>query len=312
MDFHFCTITTNSHLFKVNALYESLRLIDSNCILFVLNVDAKKITKNLNDNRIVFFSLETMISDIGKEVIKKYRSNKDKLRWSLKPVFLKFLLENNYSEKLVYTDNDVAFFGDYSFLFDALSENNIILTPHNYPRYPDKMQNWLEANFRVGLFNAGFIGVNSKALETIMWWANCCLYRCEKSALRGLFDDQKYLDLIPIIEPKTLILDHKGCNLAEWNRTICVRTFDSASNRILINNKWPIIFIHFNVTSLKSFHSNEEVILKPYFDTYINWLLKFKSDFNIEDELAGNNFWPLLKLSLWKFLNRLNNIHRIW
>jgi len=306
MGFYFCTITTNSHLFKVNALFESLSQINPNCTLFVLNIDASKATEFKNKDRLIWIDLDEIKSDLSGGLVEKYKHDKNKIRWSLKPVFLKYLLEADLAEKLIYVDNDIAFFGDYSFLFEALTEFNVLLTPHNYPRFTDTKQNWLEANFRVGLYNAGFIGVNKKALDLLDWWANCCLYRCEKNSWRGLFDDQKYLDLVPIIEPMTLVLQHKGCNLAEWNRDVCIRSYDNESQRVLINNKWPVVFIHFNITTLKCFHNNEDILLKPFYDTYKNWLLKFKPSFDMNSEIAGTNFWPTLKFWIWNFLNTLN------
>jgi len=44
---------------------------------------------------------------------KKYKIYKDKLRWSLKPVFLKYLIENSIADKIIYVDNDIAFFNYY-------------------------------------------------------------------------------------------------------------------------------------------------------------------------------------------------------
>jgi lipopolysaccharide biosynthesis glycosyltransferase len=149
----------------------------------------------------------------------------------MKPVFMQFLFREKEISKLIYVDNDIAFFGEYGFLFKLLDEHNILLTPHFYERNPEENQNWLEANFRVGLFNAGFVGANNKTISTLEWWAKCCAYRCEKNYMRGLFDDQKYLDMFPVIEPTTKILDHQGCNLAGWNIGICRRTKKQGKER---------------------------------------------------------------------------------
>ncbi|MCB9205105.1 MAG: hypothetical protein H6603_09045 [Flavobacteriales bacterium] len=223
------------------------------------------------------------------------------LRWSLKPVMISSLLEDY--EKVIYLDNDTFFFNDPSFLFDELDKHDILLTPHNYPRDPKKNQNWLEANFKVGLYNAGFIAVNRSAKHIMDWWADCCLYRCEKSLLRGLFDDQKYLDLVPIMHPNTKVLEHKGCNIAGWNNEVCKRV-EQPDGSVLIDNKWPIVFIHFNGFTNRAIVNGDDPLLKPYFDEYLKALLRQDSSIKAEDLWKENTTWDRAKLWAWKLLDR--------
>jgi hypothetical protein len=306
MPYHFCTISTGSHLFKVKALCDSLAIGTNDFILHVLVVDQPANLLSERDPKLVCYSLNNINQSIGKRIISKYAGYTDKLRWSLKPVFLNYLLENQSIDKLVYVDNDIAFFSDYSFLFDLLRQHPILLTPHHYPRFGDKKQNWLEANFKVGLFNAGFLGVNNQAVSTLNWWAECCLYRCEKSSWRGLFDDQKYLDLFPVIEPKTQILQHQGCNVAEWNREVCKRGLEPNSGIILINEKWPIVFIHFNHTTIANFYRGEDKLLKPLYDIYLNWLTKYNPNFNPKPSFSIHSLIDLVKWRIWQILNSIN------
>lgn len=295
MNTNFCTISTPSHLFKCFALADSLAPF--NGFLHILIVDAKTAEVAQAPRNVKFYFLNDLKSDISQEIKSKYASKTDKLRWSLKPVFLIFLLTQ--FEKVVYVDNDIFFYNDFNFLLEELNEYNILLTPHNYKRDTKFDQNWLEANFRVGLYNAGFVAVNKKAHSTLEWWADACLYRCEKNYWRGLFDDQKYLDLFPIIEPKTKILSHKGCNAAAWNRAICVRTYQNGKH--LINATEPLIFYHFNYYSLQII-SEEDILFKEYLAS----LKKYKKDLSslfLEDKL---NFTDKIKLGIWNVLNKMN------
>lgn len=305
MTLHFSTISTYSHLYKVNALSDSLLKIHLNVVLHVLIIDHVKTNKSIRTENISYYNIEKVNFGIGEKIIKKYLKEKDKLRWSLKPVFLKYLIENNIAEKIIYVDNDIAFFNDFEFLFDELNNYNILLTPHHYPRYTDKMQNMLEANFKVGLYNAGFVAVNKYALNALEWWANACLYRCEKNSWRGLFDDQKYLDLFPVIEHKTLILNHQGCNVAEWNREVCKRTKDKEGN-VLINEKWSVIFIHFNKTTVQCFLNKKDELLKDYFYEYTTLLKKYNRNLNFNDKFTLTDIISAIKLKIWQFLNYLN------
>lgn len=295
-----------SHLYKTWALADSLFTLQHNCAVHILVIDGdkKSVVVPGNFNRIYLYTLEELPLPIAKKIIKKYAGSKDKLRWSLKPAFIQELLSNGICNKVVYTDNDIAFFNDFTFLFEELDTHSVLLTPHRYPVDPEKNQNWLEANFKVGLYNAGFIGVNKNAVNLMEWWSKCCYYRCEKNAFRGLFDDQKYLDLVPVIQPSTKVLNHKGCNIAEWNIQDSNRTI--VESKILIDKSWPIVFIHFNKTTIQSFINGNDMILKPYFDQYVVNLKKYNPQLNISDEGYTMGLIENIKLNIWKVLNKLN------
>lgn len=292
----FCTISTLSHLHQCFALADSIA--KWNGFLYVLLIENKPNNISIVPKNVQIINLEELNSQLAKRIIKKYSRKKNKLRWSLKSVFLIYLLKRFNS--ILYVDNDILFFNDFRFLFDKLEKYDILLTPHFYPYDTFKNQNWLEANFRVGLYNAGFIGANNSAIKTLTWWANACLYRCEKNYMRGLFDDQKYLDLFPIIHKNTHILTHKGCNVAEWNKSIYVRYHKQ--NTHFINDSIPLIFYHFNTYSLKLLKANDPILLE-----YLSFIKKYKPDTSSYFINENLSLLEYLKLSIWKFLNILNN-----
>lgn len=205
------------------------------------------------------------------KILEKYKA--DQLRWALKPTYLKFLLKQGY-DRVIYVDNDVFFYSDLNFLFDLLRDHSFLLTPHFYSSDPSEKQNWFEANFRVGLYNAGFIGVSQKGIPILDWWANCCLYNVKKSYWRGLFDDQKYLDLVPVLFDEVEILKHKGCNLAGWNYQNYSITRNT-ENQLLLNDD-PLIFIHFADLTMREF-ALKECPVHPEFEGYLSVLKKMNS-----------------------------------
>ena len=301
MKHQFCTITTLSHLYKVYALAESLK---NQHHAFLLNVLVIVDNRDFKFDNCRFLKLEDLKRQLSAaEIIHKYKSNKDKLRWSLKPVLMKYLLLQEGTEQLIYLDNDLYFFSDYAFLFELLTKHSFLLTPHHYKNDPKENQNWLEANFRIGLYNAGFVGANKAALSTLQWWADCCLYRCEKNSLRGMFDDQKYLDIIPVIEPTALIVRHKGCNVAGWNTEICKR--EIIDHRILIDGKFEIVFIHFNENTIREIVKGSDFILFNYYRTYVASLKCYHDDLKKQEIYFDPGLSDRLKLSLWKVLTRL-------
>ena len=294
--YHFCTITTADHLFKTLALYDSVRTIHSDSFLHVLCIDS--LPRELPEENIAFYTLSDLKSrPIAQTVISKYEAYKDKLRWSLKPVFLAHLLQT-IADRVIYVYNDIYFFGEYAFLFDLLATYDFLVTPHHYPRDPHKDQNWLEANFRVGLFIAGFVGVNKSAIKDLQWWADCCAYRCEKNALRGTFDDQKYLDLIPIINENSYIIRHKGCNVAEWNRVVISRS--EKEGKLILDEVYPLIFTHFNGTTIRAIENGHEPLLKNYLAAYLDNLKKYKAGVQVDKLYAMPSPLERIKYFIWK------------
>ena len=272
----FCTISTFSHLYKAFALADSLAKFSGHLKLLLLDGIVQDIELEIPKN-ITFLTLEEIDSDRTRVVLKKYKG--DQRRWALKSVLLLYVLKQN--KKVIYVDNDIYFFNDYSFLEEELNENAIILTPHFYPADPKNNQTWLEANFRIGLYNAGFIGVNGNAVLALEWWSDCCLYEVKKAYWRGLFDDQKYLDLLPIIFNNVKIIKNKGCNFAGWN----------SNSNIDLNQ---IVFVHFNSFTLNKF-KNLDNEYYPLFTLYVEQLKVFNPTF--EENGRG--------LSLFKLQNGL-------
>lgn len=295
----FCTISTSSHLYKTYALADSIAVYGGS--LYVLLIDAEKTIINNQPKNVVFYNLNQLEIGIGKNIISKYNKNKDKLRWALKPVFLNHLLAE--TPKIIYVDNDIYFFGEYSFLFDELESNSVLLTPHFYRADPAMEPNWLEANFRIGLYNAGFIGVNSKAKLALDWWSNCCYYNVKKSYWRGLFDDQKYLDLFPILFDDVKIIKNRGCNLAGWNyKNYHVQR--NANNEVIIENNYSLIFIHFGELSLLEFSDSKSVFYNEY-TKYLEALRKHNHSFDLKRNVfKKETILPYFYYLRWRF-NRI-------
>ncbi len=300
---HFCTTTTFSHLYKVFALAESLKKYGSEFTLHVLMVDGK--TKFPEFENCVFYKLPSIAPTLaGQTIIDKYSTSGqlDKLRWSLKPVFMSMLIKKPEIHKLIYLDNDILFFSAYQFLFDLLNKHSFLLTPHFYKSDPKKEQNWFESNFRVGLYNAGFVGANKKAIDSLQWWAESCSYRCEKNYFRGLFDDQKYLDLIPVMNEDALVLHHRGCNVASWNKDTNLRSV--TDNQITIAGKYPVVFIHFNPFTIRQIEDGADEILRPLYEKYFEVLKRHKPELTRQHLYISESWRDKLKLSIWEIATK--------
>ncbi len=248
---NFCTISTQSHLHKTFALADSLAKFNFKLVVLIVDTDVNSLQQHEN---VQFLHLNELKGERNSLLVRKYRKNKDKLRWALKSALLLHLLHTK--EKMIYIDNDIYFFQSPQYLLDQLSTSSVLLTPHFYPSSPKSNQTWLEANFRIGLYNAGFIAVNKDAKEALKWWRECCIYEVKKAYWRGLFDDQKYLDLFPVLFDRVQIIKDRGCNLAGWN--------DYANL-----DKEEVTFVHFNGFTLNKFSDSKNgyhYLFKQYED----------------------------------------------
>jgi hypothetical protein len=292
----FCTISTKSHLFKSIAVSDSLEKYGFETINLVVDceyIDEKTIFEKKN-----CLTINDLPQSDVKLILSKYGAHSDKLRWSLKPVLIKYLLETKY-EKVIYVDNDIYFFSSPFTLIEKLNYSNILLTPHFYSTDQKKNQNWFEANFRVGLFNAGFIGANKSAIPMLDWWKDCCIYNIKKSYWRGLYDDQKYLDLVPVLFDNVEIVKDTGCNLAGWN-------YKNRLSKLGEADLSSITFVHFAELTIKEF-SKIENPFHLLFDDYLT-VLKTKgySLTQNDKKYSKRNILAYFYFLVWKLARKFD------
>jgi hypothetical protein len=267
----FCTIITSGHLPYAFALYKSLARYDPAVQLQVLVTD-KNISRAESTGPHTgiqfFFAGSLQHYDLINELHSKYaHTSMDHFRWSLKPVFMCYLLENGF-EKVLYVDADIFFYHAFEFLFDELDSAAVLLTPHWSISDPLINEESFITLFTCGIYNAGFVGASQAGLPALHWWSRACHYRMGAFASRGIYDDQRYLDLLPAEFENVHIIRHRGCNVAIWNQEKCRRV--PVDNNILINGIYPVIFIHMSQVMVKEILKGHDALLKPYLDDYLD------------------------------------------
>jgi hypothetical protein len=264
----FCTIITADYFPRALALYKSIAKFNPSMELQVLIADGKPVTtipQNLQKLKIrVLAELEQF--PLVKELYDKYAHiNIDNFRWSMKPVFASWLLENGYT-KVMYVDCDMFFVNDYNFLFTELDTNSFLLTPHWKTTNPLVDEQSFLSTFTSGMFLAGFFGVNKNGLPALRWWANACHFKMMPAIELGVHDDQRYLDAIPVFFEKTKIIRHRGCNIGAFNHEESVRSL--VDGQIMINGQYPVIFIHFDEMMVSGILKGHDKLLLPYLQQY--------------------------------------------
>ena len=164
---------------------------------------------------------------------------------AIKPSVMLRLFEDGY-RKILYFDPDIALYRRLDDLLELLETKSFVLTPHFLePPAPGDVRTEHHV-MQTGVYNLGFFGSSQRA-ETepcLRWWARMLRYGCVNAQERGLFVDQKYLDLLPGLAADLHVLRDPGFNVAYWN--LPRRRLAAVSDGSLAVDGRPLAFFHFS------------------------------------------------------------------
>ena len=160
------------------------------------------------------------------------------LNTAVKPWMFGHLFARGY-DRVIYLDPDILI---YSPLAELENDAFLTLTPHLTGFIGGDLDHPSERTVLLaGAYNLGFLAVTRKpALAPFLdWWKDKLEFQCVVATERGLFVDQKWIDLAPGLFDDVAILRHDGYNVAYWNlgqRRVTGRTV----------NDQPLRFFHFS------------------------------------------------------------------
>ncbi|HEV7786273.1 MAG TPA: hypothetical protein VGQ28_13095, partial [Thermoanaerobaculia bacterium] len=96
-----------------------------------------------------------------------------------------------------------------------------------------------------GIYNLGFLGLafNERTLAFLDWWKERLYRWCLHEVDKGLFVDQRWMDLAPAFLPRAEILRDPGYNVAYWN--LSHRTLAQRGGAWWVGDV-PLRFFHFS------------------------------------------------------------------
>jgi glycosyltransferase involved in cell wall biosynthesis len=164
---------------------------------------------------------------------------------AVKPFMFRHLLARGH-DSIVYLDPDIEVFAPLDDVFRLLDEGaSFVLTPHlTQPAEQDTFPNDIGI-MRAGIYNLGFLGVGAceETDRILRWWSRRLLHECVNEPERGLFVDQKFMDLVPGFADGARILRDTAYNVAYWN--LQQRTLGGAPGEWLVDGA-PLRFFHFS------------------------------------------------------------------
>lgn len=169
---------------------------------------------------------------------------------SVKPFCFDYIFDVLKCRSAVYLDPDLFILKPLVDVEAALEGGaSCVLTPHATEPVEDGETPDDYSFLRCGGFNLGFIALNSsdEARRYNRWWGEKLSLDCFVALERGVFVDQKYLDLAPSFIEKLSILRHPGYNVAYWN--LVQREITESDGQFHANGA-PLHFVHFSGISL--------------------------------------------------------------
>jgi hypothetical protein len=239
-----CTIVSLNYLAYARTLCDSFLRFHPECKFYVLLVDRLPKDVDLSNEKFELVPVEELGIPNFQSIAFKYDILE--LNTNVKPTFLNALLARGI-DQVVYLDPDIFVYRTLDSVFDALSDQSIVLSPHALSPNDDQSELIV---LSCGVFNLGFVAVK-KCAETdrfLSWWENRCLNLAFNEPRTGMFVDQKWINLAPCFFDSVKILKNPGCNMAYWN--LHERQMSQDGGVWMVNQSNPLEFFHFSGVSV--------------------------------------------------------------
>jgi len=164
---------------------------------------------------------------------------------ALKPFMFRELLGRGHREA-VYLDPDIELYAPLEQPFAMLEEGaSFVLTPHLTAPAEGAVRPDDLAILRAGAYNLGFrgVGAGEEAERILHWWSRRVRYDCVSEQERGLFVDQRFMDLVPGFAAGARVLRDTAYNVAYWN--LRQRTLAETDGGWSVDGE-PLRFFHFS------------------------------------------------------------------
>lgn len=243
-DFAIFTIISKNYLPFARVLVESF-YEHNNGDAFVLLVDSVDGYFKVEDEKFNLIEIEELRSVIPDFDRFCFQYTILELNTAVKPYFIEYLFGKYHLKKLIYFDPDILITNKLNEIVQLLDKNSIVLTPHLTEPLKDYYKPSEIDILMSGTYNLGFIAISNGATTSSMlsWWQDRLYSNCIHAVQKGLFVDQKWMDLVPGMYEGVFILREPGYNVAYWN--FHSRDIKIKRDTISINGK-PSYFFHFS------------------------------------------------------------------
>lgn len=241
------TIVSNNYLHYAHTLFNSVRAQSPEVTLVLGLCDKRVEGLNYPDNVEIIELEDLKIPNLSGFI---YQYTILELNTAIKPYVMEMLFEKGF-DNVAYFDPDIRLFDSLDRLWNELSENDVVLTPHLTDLLDDDKLPSELGILQAGSYNLGFIGLSNSqtAIKLLKWWQGKLYKDCVVDLERGLFVDQKWMDLVPSLFENVKIIRDESWNVAYWN--LNHRDITKNSDTYYVNGN-QLFFFHYSGYSVKS------------------------------------------------------------
>ena len=175
------------------------------------------------------------------------------------------LMDNVQADMYAYFDPDVCVYHNLSGIEKLMRDKSIGLVPHiTEPETTDVGICLTEMSVtHHGIYNLGhlFVRKDDQGEKLAKWWADRLDEYCYNDPERGLFTDQRWMDLVPAVFDSVQIIREPVVDVASWN--VRGRKFKKVSEGQYTVNDQPLLTYHFSGTGLNGVHNEVRNIFNP-------------------------------------------------
>ena len=237
------TIVSNNYWAFARTLMQSLAVAQPDWERHVLLVDRSLQPPLPDDGIFTTTTVEELALPDSKSFLFRYTVLE--LNTAVKPWMFGHLRQQGY-QRIIYLDPDILVLRPLVEIERLLQEGaTAVVTPHlTAPLMDDRRPTELDI-MRSGTYNLGFLALGNtpQSDQLIAWWQQKLLYDCVVDLPRGLFTDQKWIDLAPGMFDGVSILRDPGYNVAYWNLAHRPVTRDGEE---WLSGGRPLCFFHFS------------------------------------------------------------------
>jgi glycosyltransferase involved in cell wall biosynthesis/SAM-dependent methyltransferase len=188
-------------------------------------------------------------ADLGIEDFEAMAARYDVLELStaVKPWLLRHLLHDRGLERLAYLDPDIQVFAPLTEVDSLLDDHEMVLIPHLTEPIPDDGRKPSEADILIaGAYNLGFVALSRRPeVDAVLdWWSERLEHDCVVAPERGIFVDQRWMDLLPGFVDRVAVLRDRGYDVAYWN--LHARRLERTPDGGVLAGGAPLRFLHFS------------------------------------------------------------------
>lgn len=265
MTFSIYTSCSLNYLPKARALAQSVRKFHPEALLTLCLNDSSPPWLDIDDEP---FDQIWFPEELGYDPAWIFEHNVMELCTAVKGRALCRLLKQNAHDLQIYLDPDVYLFNSLEPVMEMMEGASIGLIPHILE--PEKTELGIQLTelsiAKHGVYNLGHLFVrNDRRGEAFArWWASRLDKHCFDDPARGLFTDQRWVDLVPALFDGVKIIKNPALNVASWNLSQRkIRQHISASSSSFTVNEKPLLTYHFSGTGPTGTHRRVREKVNP-------------------------------------------------